>query len=61
MKNRVPRRIFEYKGAEVARHWRNTNINELHKSFFLAKYYQDDQIREDEMSLACSMHRKEEK
>jgi hypothetical protein len=27
----------------------------------LAKYYQDDQIREDEMSLACSMHRKEEK
>jgi hypothetical protein len=49
--NRVLRKIFGSLKNEVMGCWRNSRMS-------FAKFYQDDQIKEDEMDWACGAHGK---
>jgi hypothetical protein len=57
--NRVLGRIFGPKRDEVTGRWRKLHNEELHNKL-LTKYYQGDQIKEDEVGGACSAHEGDE-
>jgi hypothetical protein len=52
--NRMLRRIFEPKMDEVTGGWRKLHNEELYN--FFTKYNYNDEIKDDEMGRACSMH-----
>jgi hypothetical protein len=45
--------VCDIKGNEVTRGWRKLHNEELHNILF-AKYKQNDQVKENEMGMACS-------
>jgi hypothetical protein len=54
--NSVLKRIFGPKREEVVGDWRR-----LHKELRCTKHYYGDQIKDNEMDKACSMHGRPEK
>jgi hypothetical protein len=52
--HRVLRRIFGPNRDEVAGDWRRLQNEELHVCF--NRYYYNDQVKENGMGRACSMH-----
>jgi hypothetical protein len=53
--NRVLRRIFGQKRDEVTGEWRKLNKEEL-QFVLIPRYYEADQVKENEVSGTCGMH-----
>jgi hypothetical protein len=52
----VLRGIFGPKRGEIGGGWRKLCNHELHNLTLFTKYNSNDQVKEDEMGGACSMH-----
>ena len=53
--NRVLRRIFGLKRDAVTWHWRRLHNKELYDLYCSPKYYSGDQIKKNEMGVACGI------
>jgi hypothetical protein len=52
--NRMLRRISGPKREEVTGDWRKLNDEELHNLYSSPNIIKNDQVKEDEMAMACS-------
>jgi hypothetical protein len=55
IENRVYRRIFGPKKDEVMGGWRKLHNEELHNLYPFTKYYQNDEVKENEMGRSYNM------
>jgi len=58
--NRVLRRIFRPKREKVTGGWRKLH-NELYNLYCIPNNIRGGRIKEDEIGVACCMHRRDEK
>jgi hypothetical protein len=54
IENRVLRRIFGPRRDEVMGYWRKLRNEELHNLYSSPNIIKNDQVKEDEISRACS-------